>query len=212
MIIQCTLSYGCVWVWGWLEWILRTWGRWLAYRWNTYITVTILSFRFCHSFVGGGVFSQVVATFNHVGGSFNLLMATTGDAWIIPLFSCDQAALQMVFSVCLSVCPSVTPFWLCSHHRIIMKFLGVITNDKSKVHAKGQGQRSKVKVTEVTTQLSRFRTVTPVWIQIWWWNDAYSLIVLRRGALLFFKVIRQISRSHGSKNRRVWPRLGVSGL
>ena len=136
------------------------------------------------------------------------------------LFSCDQAALQMVFSVCLSVCPSVhlsvcpsvTPFWLCSHHRIIMKFSGVITNDQSKVHTKGQGQRSKVKVTEVTTQLNRFRTVTPVWIHIWWWNDAYSLMLLRRGALLFLKVIRQISRSHGSKNRRIWPRLGVSGL
>ena len=107
---------------------------------------------------------------------------------------------------------SVTPFWLCSHHRIIMKFLGVITNDQRKVHAKGQGQRSKVKVTEVTTQLNRFRTVTPVWIHIWWWNDAYSLMLLRKGVLLFFKVIRQISRSHGSKNRRIWPRLGVSGL
>ena len=119
-------------------------------------------------------------------------------------------------SVCLSVCPSVrlsvTPFWLCSHHRIIMKFSGVITNDQSKVHAKGQGQRSKVKVTEVTTQLNRFRTVTPVWIHIWWWNDAYSLMLLRRCALLFFKVIRQISRSHGSKNRRIWRRLGISGL
>ena len=119
-------------------------------------------------------------------------------------------------SVCLSVCPSVrlsvTPFWLCSHHRIIMKFSGVITSDRSDVHAKGQGQRSKVKVTEVTTQLYRFRTVTPVWIHVWWWNDAYSLIMLRRGALLFFKVICQISRSHGSKNRRIWPRLGDSGL
>ena len=117
-------------------------------------------------------------------------------------------------SVRLSVCLSVTPFWLCSHHRIIMKFSGVITNDQSKVHAKGQGQRSKVKVkvTEVTTQLNRFRTVTPVWIHIWWWNDAYSLMLLRRGALLFFKVIRLISRSHDSKNRRIWPRLGVSGL
>ena len=115
-------------------------------------------------------------------------------------------------SVCPSVRPSVTPFWLCSPHRIIMKFSGVITNDKSKVHAKGQGQRSKVKVTEVTTQLNRFRTVTPVWILIWWWNDAYSLMLLRRGALLFFKVIRQISRSHGPKNCQIWPRLGVSGL
>ena len=136
------------------------------------------------------------------------------------VFSCDQAALQMVFSVCPSVCLSVrlsvrlsvTPFWLCSHHRIIMKFSGVIINDQSKVHAKGQGQRSKVKVTEVTTQFNRFRTVTPVWIHVWCWNDAYSLMLLRRGALLFFKFIRQISRSHGSKNRRIWPRLGVSGL
>ena len=144
-----------------------------------------------------------------------ILIASIKNILVI-VFSCDQAALQMVFSVRLSVCPSVrlsvTPFWLCSHHRIIMKFSGVITSDRSDVHAKGQGQRSKVKVTEVTTQLYRFRTVTPVWIHIWWWNDAYSLIMLRRGALLFFKVICQISRSHGSKNRRIWPRLDVSGL
>ena len=132
------------------------------------------------------------------------------------VFSCDQAALQMVFSVCLSVCPSVcpsvTPFSPSSHHRIIMKFSGVITMVKSDVHAKGQGQRSKVKVTEVNTQLSRFRTLTPVWNHIWQWNHAHSWKQHRRGALLFFKVIRQISRSHGSKNRRIWPRLGVSGL
>ena len=115
-------------------------------------------------------------------------------------------------SVRLSVCPSVTPFWLCSHHRIIMEFSGVVTNDKSDVHAKGQGQRSKVKITEVNSQLSRFRTVTRVWIQISWWNDAQSLMLLRRGALLFFKVIRQISRSHSPKNRQIWPRLGVCGL
>ena len=120
--------------------------------------------------------------------------------------------LSVCPSVCPSVCLSVTPFWLCSHHRIIMKLSGVITKDQGNVHAKGQGQRSKVKVTEVTTQLSRFRTVTSVWIDIWWRNDTYSLMLLRRGALSFFKVIRQISRSHGAKNRRIWPRLGVSGL
>ena len=165
----------------------------------------------------------------------------------------------------LSVCPSVTPFLLCSHHRIIIKFSGVINKEQGKVHAKGQCQRSKVKVTEATAQLNRFRTVTPVWIHIWWWNDTYSFMLLRRGvilffkvirqisrshgskiviltkigrfrtvtpvwihwwlwndaqslkqhrrgALLFFKVIRQISRSHGSKKHRIWPRLGVSGL
>ena len=100
---------------------------------------------------------------------------------------------------CLSVHPSVRHTFLTmfpsSYHYEIS---GVITRDQGKVHAKGQGQRSKVKVkvTEVTTQLNRFRTVTPVWIHIWWWNNAYSLIMLRRGTLLFFKVIRQISRSH----------------
>ena len=136
------------------------------------------------------------------------------------IFSCDQAAIWLVQSVRpsvrLSVRPSVrlsvTPFSPCSHHRIIMKFSGVITMVKSDVHAKGQGQRSKVKVTEVNTQLSRFRTLTPVWIHIWQWNHAHSWKQHRRGALLFFKVIHQISRSHGSKNRRLWPKLGVSGL
>ena len=140
------------------------------------------------------------------------------------IFSCDQAAIWLVQSVRLSVCPSVclsvrpsvrlsvTPFSPCSHHRIIMKFSGVITMVKSDVHAKGQGQTSKVKVTEVNTQLNRFRTLTPVWIHIWQWNHAHRWKQHRRGALLFFKVIRQISRSHGSKNRRIWPRFGVSGL
>ena len=70
----------------------------------------------------------------------------------------------------------------------------------------------KDKVTEVTTPFNRFWTVTPVWIHLWWWNDAYSLMLLRRGALLFFKVICQISRSHCSRNSQIWPRLGVSGL
>ena len=163
---------------------------------------------------------------NHVCSVFSAIFAgSISFLYILPsnfrrcvmcIFSCDQAAVWMVQSVRPSVrpsvCLSVTPFWLCSHHRIIMKFSGVITSDRSDVHAKGQGQRSKDKVTEVTTQLNSFRTVTPVWIHIWWWNYAYSLIMLRRGALLFFKVIRQISRSHASKNRRIWPRLGVSGL
>ena len=85
----------------------------------------------------------------------------------------------------------------CSSHRIIMKFSGVMTNDRSDVHTKGQGQMSKIKVTEVKTQLSRFRTITPVWNHNWWWNDIQNLMLLRRGALLIFKVIRQISRSHG---------------
>ena len=131
------------------------------------------------------------------------------------VFSCDQAALWMVQSVRLSVCPSVCPsvchtfltmFPSSYHHEIFRSYYQWPKWRPCK------RSRSKVKVTEVTTQLNRFRTVTPVWIHIWWWNDAYSLIVLRRGVLLFLKVIRQIPRSHGSKNCRIWPRLGVSGL
>ena len=143
--------------------------------------------------------------FNLVNDVFQIFLAATKQLyeWFSP---------PVCLSVRLSVCLSVTPFSLCSHHCIILKFSGVITNHKSDVHAKGQGQRSKVKVTEVTTQLNHCRTVTPVWIHIWWWNDAYSLMMLRRGALLFLKVIRQISRSRGSKKHQIWPRLGVSGL
>ena len=72
--------------------------------------------------------------------------------------------------------PSDLPFWLCSHHRIIMKFSEVITMDKSDVHAKGQGQRSRSQRSkQILTQIERFRTLTPVWIHLWLWNDAQSL-------------------------------------
>ena len=63
-------------------------------------------------------------------------------------------------SVCLSVCLS-----LCSHHHIIIKFSGVTTLDRSDVQAKREGQSSKVKVIEVKTQFSRFRTVASAWIK-----------------------------------------------
>ena len=54
-----------------------------------------------------------------------------------------------------------------------------------------------------STALIRYPRVTRVWIHIWWWNDAQSLILLRRGALWIFKVIRQISRS-----RRILTQIG----
>ena len=57
-------------------------------------------------------------------------------------------------SVCPSVRLSVTPFWQRSDHRIITKISGVIIIEKSNVHAKGQSQRPKVKVTEVETNLT----------------------------------------------------------
>ena len=69
-----------------------------------------------------------------------------------------------------------------------------------------QGHPSNFKVTRdkkspILTWIEHFRTVTSVWIHPWIWNDAQSLMWLRRGALLFFEVIHQISRSHGLKNR-----------
>ena len=65
-----------------------------------------------------------------------------------------------------------------------------------KVRGQGEGHSSK----QILSQFECFLTVTPVWIQRWQQNDAQSSKWLRRGALLFFKVIHQISRSHGPKN------------
>ena len=67
---------------------------------------------------------------------------------------------------------------------------------------------SKAKVTEVNTPHSHFWTVTPVWIRILQWNHAHSLNQHRRGVLLSFKVICQISRSQVAKkspiSTRIW--------
>ena len=122
--------------------------------------------------------------------------------WLYVVFSCDQAALWMVFSVrlsvCLSVCPSVTPFWLCFHHRIIMKFSGVITLDQGKVHAKGQGQRSKVKVTEVTTRI--FVSGLQLQFEFTYDDEMIHIAWCCLGEVPYcFSRFRQISRSHGAK-------------
>ena len=80
-----------------------------------------------------------------------------------------------------------------------------------------EGHPSNFKVTRlkklsILTRIECFWTVTQIWIHQWVWNDTQSLKWHRRGALLFCKVIRQILRSHGSKNRQIRPKLGVSGL
>ena len=103
-------------------------------------------------------------------------------------------------SVCLSVRLSVTPFWQCSCHRIIMIFSGVITIVTSDVRAKSQGQESKVKVTEVKTQSNRFRTVTPVWIHIWRWHTKLGVAwkrhpIVFQGHLSNFKVTSSQKKS-----------------
>ena len=71
---------------------------------------------------------------------------------------------------------------------------------------------TRLKKSSILTQIKRFRTVTPVWIHQWLRNDVQSLKWHKRGALIFFKVICQISRSHCSKKHQIWPRFGVSGL
>ena len=86
-------------------------------------------------------------------------------------------------SVCFSVRLShlFTMYTSPYYHEILWG----IKNGRSDVHAKGQGQKSKVKVTEVKAQFCRFRTVTTVWIHIWQWNDAQSFVLPRRGTLFF---------------------------
>ena len=51
--------------------------------------------------VGVGGFSKVVATFNHVGGSINLFMATIWDVWIIPSFQIWDYVLHVEYVSCV---------------------------------------------------------------------------------------------------------------
>ena len=57
-----------------------------------------------------------------------------------------------------------------------MKFSGVITNDKGDVHAKGQCQMPKVKVTEVKGPFSRHRAII--------WTNAGILLIETLGTNL----------------------------
>ena len=86
------------------------------------------------------------------------------NRWLVLHFLAATKQLLEHFcpSVRLYVRPSVTPFHYVPIIVSSWNFQEVLPMTKSDVHAKDQGQRSKVKVTEVKTQLSRFRTVTPV--------------------------------------------------
>ena len=93
---------------------------------------------------------------------------------VISMCMCYAVCLLIVIRIahkrcylpCRSVRLSLTPFWLCFHHRIITKFQKWCSCKRSRSNER------KVKVTEVITQHSCFQTVSPVWIHIWWWNDA----------------------------------------
>ena len=111
-----------------------------------------------------------------------------------------------------SVRPSVRPSHLFHQVSIIVSswnFQELLPwIEVSDVLAKGQGQVSKVKVTEVNTQLSRFRILTPVWIHIWQWNHAHSWKQHRRGALFFARSSVKFQGHTGHKMADFDPNLG----
>ena len=101
---------------------------------------------------------------------------------LVSFFSCDQACLSHLYS-------------LCPHHRIVMKFSGVINIniERSDVNPmqpfldRNASLNSHIACSEKNVQYSNE------------WNDAQSLMCHRRGVLLFFKVICQILRSYRKK-------------
>ena len=107
--------------------------------------------------------------------------------WVRILLSAEEDNLSPFDSKIACLCQSIE----INNNKyvpiIVSSLFPVITNDQSKVHAKVQGQRSKVKVTKVTTQLNRVRTVIPVWIHILLWNYANNLMLHRREVILFFQ-------------------------
>ena len=103
------------------------------------------------------------------------ILSITCTFHVLFYFSRDQAAPWMVHSVRPSVFHTFFTMFPSSYHEIFRIFFN---NDGSEVHANGQGQGWKVKVLEVKTQFNSFRTITLVWIHIWWWNNAQSLMLL----------------------------------
>ena len=119
------------------------------------------------------------------------------------LSSCNQAALLMFLSICpslflsviLPVCHTFLVIFLLSKHHEILE---VFSDDRSDFHAKGQGQRSKVKFNVVKKNWPRFGHFRTV-VRRWLWNYTQSMKCHIRDALFFSKVTRQIWRSHGTK-------------
>ena len=124
------------------------------------------------SLIGGSLFVDVCSK----GSAFIRIYEALNKAWlsmlstnrisdlseIINFFSCDQAALRTSLPVCLSVRLFVTPFYYVPVIVSSRHTQELLPMTEAMSMQKGQGHRLKVKVTEVITQLSRFRAVTPV--------------------------------------------------
>ena len=95
-----------------------------GFRSVTWVCFGISNFM-CMSFMGMGRKKSV---------DFQRRHSQNGRLVIILYFLAATKQLYKWYfpSVCPSVRLSVTAFWLCSHHRIIMKFSGVNTNDQRK--------------------------------------------------------------------------------
>ena len=97
------------------------WSFWNYYSWfSIQISSSLCKLRFClsqHWWVRIGGFSKVVATFNHVGDSFNLFMASTMDVWIIPYFRIWEYVLHVVHISCV-----ITN---CGQHQWVIPFLSI---------------------------------------------------------------------------------------
>ena len=111
-------------------------------------------------------------------------------------------------SVCTSVRPSVTPFSQYFCHRIIIKVSAI---DISGVHAKCHGQRSKVKFTEVKTNVWAFpgrNSSLNSQMTTKWWTKFQ--IAYKRWPIVFqghpsnFKVIRDKKSPILTRNERFW--------
>ena len=127
-----------------------------------------------------------------------------GDRWIccsavLMGLCCDSAALWMVrpfhpsvyLCVCLSACLSVSLSHLFGNVPVIESSWNF-----QWCPCKSQGQGSKVvKVTEVQTLFSSFRTITPVWINIW-----QKIMQKKHMRGRFFRGHPSISTSYGTKN------------
>ena len=104
-------------------------------------------------------------------------------------------------SVCPSVCPSVRLSHLFDYVPIIVSSwnfqeLSHWTRVRSMQKVKVRGQRSRSQRSRPKFSFPDCNSSLNSHMMI---NYTYSFMLLRRGALLFFKVIRQISRSHGAK-------------
>ena len=147
--------------------------------------------------------------------------------WLMVMSVCSEFTVKSIFYthhqwswggvswfcfVRLSVCPPVRPS-VCRPNRVSSVFSTILARSISNLHILSTNFRRCVTCQAFERNLKfefllkfflfhDFWTVTPVWVHQWLQNDAQSLKQHRTGALLFFKVIHQISRSHGTEK---WP-------